>query len=351
MYQHRLMRWDEAEIDGWERIAPTVEDDPQARIGLLGPDFLPGGLREIIPSWEAETPPATWIEVQLQVRFAGHWGAPLRMGIWDSADAGTRRSSVVAQPDGDLRVATDTLVLGSDPEAVRIRVLFCAEPGADMPELRSLSLCLSTAIDRPTLPTPPAPHIPPISLPVLRSQYAYADGAGWCSPTALSMVLAYWYRQTGDARLAPFSDDACLPDRVAPMVHDRAWGGTGNWSFNVAYAATLGLTAYVTRLQDLAQAARWIAAGVPLIYSIAWDAGELDHAPVEDSGGHLALLLGVGPDEVVVADPAGPPQAVLRRYSARQVAELWQRRSSGTIYLIHPPEWPRPAPGPEDAWA
>jgi hypothetical protein len=41
---------------------------------------------------------------------------------------------------------------------------------------------------------------------------------------------------------------------AARHVHDPAWSGTGNWSFNTAWAATLTGHAFVTRLHDLREA-------------------------------------------------------------------------------------------------
>jgi hypothetical protein len=165
------------------------------------------------------------------------------------------------------------------------------------------------------------------------------------------MALAYWRERTGDPRLTPFVDAACVPNLVAPMVDDPEWEGTGNWAFNVAYAASLGLTAYVTRMHSLEQVARWTAAGVPVVCSLAWQPGELDGAPGETAG-HLNVIVGFAGDHVLVAEPASRDMAqIVRRYRADQLHDCWQRNSGGTVYLLHPPGWPRPEPGPGDAWA
>jgi hypothetical protein len=135
------------------------------------------------------------------------------------------------------------------------------------------------------------------------------------------------------------------------MVYDQAWEGTGNWAFNTAYAASLGLTAYVTRLERLDQVARWTAAGVPVIVSLAWQPGELDGAPGATAG-HLNLITGFADGQALVAEPASRDMGqILRRYRVDQLQACWQRASGGAVYLVHPPGWPRPAPGPGDAWA
>ena len=85
---------------------------------------------------------------------------------------------------------------------------------------------------------------PEMILPVpTRSQLDYAGGGAWCSPTSVSMVLSYWSMQLGRSDL-----NRDVPE-VAAAVYDPGWPGTGNWSFNTAYAGSFpGMRAYVTRL-------------------------------------------------------------------------------------------------------
>ncbi|NJM08192.1 peptidase C39 family protein, partial [Candidatus Gracilibacteria bacterium] len=166
------------------------------------------------------------------------------------------------------------------------------------------------------------------------------------------MVLAYWQHRTADPRLVPFTAAACVPQLVAPAVFDPVYDGTGNWGFNTAYAASLGLLAYVTRLQRLDQLGRWLATGVPVIVSIAWQEGELANAAIPRSPGHLLVVTGLTADTVYTADPAGASLAVVeRRYHIAQFFDCWQHGSDGTVYLIHPPHWPVPAASKGDAWA
>lgn len=362
MPPHSLVRWDADAIAGWERAAPVPEDDPQARIVLLAPELAAPGTIEAIPTWQADTPPGSWIELQLRARIGERWSRFYRVAVWDSAPTSSRRTSFAAQQDDDGQLATDTLLLAAPADGLQARVLLCAEPGADMPELEALAICATTHDRRPTTgeqELAPADDRPSsvgggqssIRMPLLLSQYSYPDGgAGWCSPTSLAMIFAYWHARTGDARLEPFTAAECVPGLVAPMVFDPAWDGTGNWAFNTAFAASLGLTGYVTRLHSLEQLARWTAAGVPVAISIRWEPGELD-APLERSSGHITVVTGVAGDRVLMAEPAvREPDEVARSYRADQLYACWQRGSRGAAYIIHPPGWPRPEPGEGDAW-
>jgi hypothetical protein len=353
-FPHAFVRWDADAIAGWEREAPGIDDDRHARVAVLSPAVDAAGATEIIPSWGADTPPWTWIEVQLRARSNGAWGRWFRVAAWDTALSDTHRTSFEAQRGDDGELATDTLVLAAPADAAQARVLLCAEPGADMPDLESLALCLTRGLTRGLAAPAPSPftlHPSSVSLPLLLSQFSYDPRSPWCSPTSLAMALAYWRERTGDARLAPFTSAACVPEVAVPQIYDPGWGGTGNWSFNAAFAASLGLTAYVTRLHSLAQIARWTAAGVPVIVSAAWEEGEIDGAPGRTSG-HLTVVRGFAGERALMAEPAVClPDPVERSYDAAQLHRSWQRAASGTVYIVHPAGWPRPEPGEGDAWA
>lgn len=350
-FPHTLLRWDADAIAGWERAAPTPDDDPAARVVLLSPPIPAVDARELIPSWGADTPPGAWLELQLRVQSDGAWGRWFRVARWDAAPSESRRTSFEAQEGPDGQLATDTLLLAAPAAAVQARVLLCGEPGADMPELTSLALCLTSAAS-PPLPLAPFPT-PPLALPLLLSQYLTdpVDGHRWCSPTSMTMLLAYWHARTDEERLARFARPEAVLALAVPMIYDPGWDGTGNWGFNTALAANLGLVAYVTRLHSLHQLARWTAAGVPVPISVRWKPGELDGAN-GSSAGHITIVTGVAGDRVLMAEPAAREQATIARsYRADQLFACWQRAANGVAYIVHPAGWPRPAPGDGDAWA
>jgi hypothetical protein len=326
---------------GWQATRATAADGLPVTL-LVGPEqAAPAPFSAAVPSWIAETPPGSWIEVQLRARIAGRWTAFYRIARWDDAGAGGARQSFPAQRDLDGQVDTDTLSLVSQADAVQPRVLLHAAEGAH-PELRALRIALSAPQEIPRRPVVFAPRELPLPL---RSQMAYPHGRRICSPTSVAMLLAYWHMCTGAARLAAFADRAAVSQLVAPRVYDPVYDGYGNWGFNTAYAAAQGLDAYLACFSSLAELEPWIAAEVPIVISVAWKAGELANAPIASSAGHLLIVIGF--DEagrVIVADPRAEHEAQVRRsYDAAQLETAWQRNSAGMVYLIHPHGWPIPA--------
>lgn len=164
-------------------------------------------------------------------------------------------------------------------------------------------------------------------------------GQVWCSPTSLSMVLEYWARKTDKPGL-----DQPVPT-VARGTYDYEYGGTGNWPFNTAYAASFGLEASVNRFSSLGQVERWVAKGVPVVASVEWSRGQLDGAPIPASQGHLMVIRGFDKTGryVIVNDPAASSNAGVRRvYDRQQFADAWMRGSGGIAYIVYPKGWSVP---------
>jgi hypothetical protein len=153
------------------------------------------------------------------------------------------------------------------------------------------------------------------------SQFVLEGERGWCSPTSLAMVNAYHGIAKG-------------VDETARGVMDRAYNGTGNWAFNVAFSGSLGLRAVVAHLQNLDQAQRLIERNLPVILSYSWSAGELPGAPIEHSDGHLVVLRGfTAQGDCAVNDPAAPGVSVV--YPRSAIEALWQR-NNGVAYVVAP---------------
>ena len=337
-----LLAWPQIDANqGWHtEIASDAEGMPVTQ--LLGPELAaPAHFSAAIPSWVAETPPGSWIEVQLRAHIVDHWTGFYRIARWDDQATGSARQSFPAQPDADGQVHTDTLSLAGLADAIQPRVLLHGAGGAP-PALRALRVALSAPGETAGRSVVFAPR--ELSVP-LRSQMAYPLGARICSPTSVAMLLAYWQARTGAAHLAAFADHAAVSQLVSPRVYDPIYDGYGNWGFNTAYAAAQGLDAYVASFDSLAQLEPWIAAGVPVVISVAWKAGELTNAPISASAGHLLIVTGFdGFGRVIVADPrADGVEQVRRSYDAAQLETAWQHNSAGMVYLIYPHGWPVPA--------
>lgn len=371
-YQTKLDRWRTADgsFAGWTGRSVRLAADGSLRLDPAaaerGVDFFPPGrylgisfyngdvywsgeaespittapfaFTEAIPSWNAVTPPGTWVETQIRVRAGNRWSGWYTAGVW-AADTGTvQRHSVRDQADDLGDVATDTLVLKESATAYQVKLrLFTTSDAA--PAVTGLAVALSTTPARPASVSGGDPAYWDRRLPVPQcSQMVYPDGGEvWCSPTSLAMVLGYWAGETGPC-------EGRVRAAVAG-VYDPIYRGHGNWPFNTAYAATRSnLAGYVARFTSLAEAEPWIAAGVPVVISFAWQPGELANAPLISAGGHISVLVGFdAAGNPIVNDTASPNDgAVQRTYQRAELEALWQERSGGTVYLIHPRDWPVP---------
>jgi hypothetical protein len=377
-YKTSLIRWRAAnrQFRAWERAGVILDTegalrldpetaqsgtDPYPLKGYNGHNFYNGGrflvgeaispsmlttfpFTQAIASWNAETPPGTWIETQLRARTGtgpqGGWTKWYSMGVWVADNSAVERHSVEGQKDADGSVSTDTLVLGAagkpaTADAYQMKVRLFSQNGSALPRLVSAAVSISTTPARPAILTPGQPALwgKKIEVPEC-SQMVYKDGGEiWCSPTSISMVLSYWK-----------ADGAQCEGRVRASVsgvYDWVYDGHGNWPFNTAYVATQGLEGYVARFTSLAQAEPWIAAGVPVVISLGWGKGELTGAPIPSSSGHLTVLVGFDANgNPVVNDPAAGSNAeVQRTYKRAELERLWLEHSGGTVYLIYPPGW------------
>jgi len=299
------------------------------------------GFFQAIASWNASTPPGTWIETQIRARLGDRLTKWYNLGVWAADYSTIERHSVNLQGDADGFVAVDTLVLTDKKVAgtafqLKVR-LFKDIDGTAIPSVRNMAVALSTTPEKPSSLTPGNPALWNRTLAVPEcSQMVYPNGGEvWCSPTSTSMVLGYW-GDTGDC--------AARVHAAVDGVFDWVYDGHGNWPFNTAYAATHNLEGYVARFTSMAQAEPWIASGVPVVISYAWKKSDLTGAPIPSSGGHLAVLVGFdAAGNPVVNDPAAASdEAVQRTYLRAELESLWLEHSGGTVYLIYPPDHPVP---------
>lgn len=299
---------------------------------LLSPFIKsPISWNELIVSWNAEAPIGTGLKVEAAGISAGHRTGFYTLGEWSPDAVIFPRTSLGRQRNADGTVNTDTLELNQPASAVQIR-LTLEGTNAALPKLRFLSLSFSNTKAHTVLPRPEtAARAREIATPE-RSQHGYPGNAGWCSPTCLSMVLARWAQVLDRPEL-----DLTVP-QVAAAVYDRDYRGTGNWSFNTAFAGSFaGLRSYVTRFDDLSEVEAWIASGIPVILSARWDWLEPGRPPSPE--GHLIVCRGFTENgDVVVNEPAAHldrGETVRRVYRRENVRRAWAA-SGNTVYLVYP---------------
>jgi hypothetical protein len=325
------------------------------------PWTTPGfGLTELIASWSAVTPGDSWIEVKVRGRdAAGATSSWDVLGRWTSGDTFTRRTSVPAQGDDLATVNVDTWQTAEAAGLVswQLQVSLLRRVGATTgsPRVTTVGAVASRLPEVPTVATSSPGvargvvlDVPRYSQMTHRGHYpAWGNGGeAWCSPTSTSMVLGYYdalpaastYSWVPSGHVDPWVDAA------ARSTYDAAYGGTGNWPFNTAYAAPLAGHAFVTRLRSLRAAERYVAAGIPLVASVSFGPGELSNAPISSTNGHLLVIVGfTKTGDVVVNDPAASTRAGVRRtYDRGQFEDAWIPRSGGLVYVIRDAAHPLP---------
>ena len=373
---------------------------------LVSPGFA---ATQIIPSWIARTPPGTWVEVDL--RFTTAAGATTGwyvLGRWAEDGSTIRRTTVPDQKDADARVGDDTLFCadGHEASAWQMRVLLLRRTGSELtPVLHSAGAVASRvparvagtpalvpvpgsgawsrpvpgsvaesalesgsgpesvpdflpdlapgSASRPALEMGRVLPVPQYSQRVHRNQNPEWNGGGgtWCSPTSVSMAAAYWGCSPDPADYAWVSNDDPWVNEAAGRTYDHAFKGCGNWAFNTAYAGRLGLDGFVTRLRSLNEVEQFIAAGIPLVLSVSYRAGQVPGADY-DTNGHLLMVAGfTATGDPVVNDPAADDNAAVRKVFGRAELEAaWLNASGGVVYVIRPPHLPLPAPPAQANW-
>jgi uncharacterized protein YvpB len=283
---------------------------------------------ELIVSWNV--PLGVHLKVEARAIYPGHATRYYTMGFWSDDPTRFPRESVRRQRDEDGSVKTDTLVLSNVARKVQLWITAGGAGDQQMLKFLGLSFCNSTV---------PATALEPnraawgkvLEVPE-RRQAEYEGGGGWCSPTSLSMVLAYWGAQLHRPEL-----DHTVPE-TAEAIADGLRADTGNWPFNTAYAGSYpGMRAYVTRLGDISELEDWIAAGIPVILSVSsYLTNDRTSGP---DNGHLIVCVGfTDKGDVVVNNPGVSVRRNVRArqvYAREKVAKAW-KKSKNAVYLVYP---------------
>lgn len=315
----------------WTRAIPSY---PDATVHLVSPVIETSApWNELVVSWNVE--PATDAGLSIEAVLPGiePEDTVYRLGDW-SANGQTpiMRTSQRGQKRAAAEVKTDTLVVRQPTRHVRLQLRLHGALARDPSRLR---LITASFCDTHLTPNPRAP-LPGVWGRTLevpeRSQVAYEDGRAWCSPTSVSMVLAWWSAQEHRPDL-----DRDVPE-VARAVHDPGWSGTGNWPFNTAYAGSFhGLRACAARLSDLRAVEDLISIGVPVVLSVNPPA--LRGKALAPDSGHLIICVGFTESgDVIANDPwaqLDEGQRVRRVYPRANVERAWSH-SHHLAYLIAP---------------
>lgn len=277
---------------------------------------------ELVPSWNVVNPTGTFIHVQVKIP-GSKWYS---MGFW-SSDPAQKRQSVLNQKDELARIETDTLITSGLHRQFTLRIEGAKNSRGEAPLIKYVGVSLHNRSTSPSnFPKLRATKV--LDVPQ-RSQLGHADAQGWCSPTCISMVLAYWGKHI----------DFDVPTTAA-AIHDPNWPGTGNWSFNMAYAGQFpGIRAVIHRLQSLKQVHSLVNAGIPVPISVSFD--HLNGKEKDEGNGHLVVVIGFdGNGNVLINDPWPDPKginSIRKTIPVERVHKAWQR-SLQTVYLVAPEE-------------
>ncbi len=320
------------------------------------PWVTPGfALTELVPSWQAKTPGRSAVRVLVRGRAAdGRKSSWDNVALWAAKDVHVKRHSFKAQPDDLGRMNVDTWQSTSNDGLVswQVRVDLLRRPGGRAaPRLSAvsgiasrLSTASSVKVSKVGNAAGKTLAVPGYSQMVHRGHYPAWGGGGeaWCSPTSVSMVLAYRRALPGPKAIKwiPATHADPVVDHAARSTYDYRYRGAGNWPFNTAYAATRGRPSVVTRFNSLRELEPYINSGTPVVVSVRFGRGELANAPISMTNGHLMVVVGFDASgNVVVNDPAAPTNATVRRtYDRSQFENVWipasPSGSGGLAYVI-----------------
>jgi hypothetical protein len=319
-------------LDSFRKFKPLPGEAPNETV-LLSREISPGiPWNELIVSWNAAAPPGTWLKFEARAVLTNRTTKFYHLGLWSPDPALHPRESLREQQDADGDVKTDTLVLREKADRLQLRITL-GGAARSQPRLKFLGV---SVLDNTVKPTPLPPNRQAwgatIAVPE-RSQMAYPEGGGWCSPATISMLLANWSAQLERPEL-----DNDVPVVVAG-VNDPKWEGTGNWVFNTAYAGSFKrMRAYTTRLTDVSELEDWIARGIPVGLSLCYNRLRgLGRVP----SGHLVVCVGfTNEGDVIVNDP-GTRRNVRKTFSRERLIDAWSY-SQNTVYLVYPEAAKRP---------
>jgi hypothetical protein len=321
--------------------AAAGPDSPNPTTGIWTsePGATEFGFTELVASWNVTTPASAGVRFFVRARDAatGEWSPWLYMGQWGRTSAG----GTVTRFERGL-VDVDTLELRQPASAWQVRAeLQNDRHDAPGPVIRRIAVVYSgvcsETVERAPNQTATSPSTEPatqpdaqprrraVNLPVpFRAQHDTPRSmrSEVCSPTSVSMVLAYW--------------GIGLPTvQNCQAIWDPEYRLYGNWTRAVARAGELGLDAWVTRFRDWDAVRAELDAGRPVIAAIEFKAGEFPGNVLDSSAGHLIVIRGFTPSgDAICNDPASKKKGNAVVYNADALARAWFRKT-GVAYIIH----------------
>ncbi len=258
----------------------------------------------LIPSWNADTPKGTAIEVQVRVNVGGRWSSWLSFGRWSPYSRGEATAPLqddTATIDGEFL----NLAEGSAPaEAAQMRVLLFSQNPSLTPKVRLLAF--SPNVTHQQQQETPAfsrvLNMPSYSCQTREPALAHRIAGA----TSLTMLINRWGQDL-------------LPEEVARTVYHSPSGRYSNLAFLCAGASAYGFSSHIryagiSALRTEIWQGRAVAARVyyqaPSLSSE--EQTELQHLPVmpgatTTSHGHLVVVCGFtlqeGTEMVVMHDP------------------------------------------------
>jgi len=245
-----------------------------------------------------------------------HWSGWYRMVVWG-------KPPVVPSVESDAagRVNVDTLTLSAPARFWRYRLVW---NDGGQAAVRRVALNLYRPQGESTDAGDPKRESWGRRLEVpFFSQWQMQEHPGErvCSPTAVAMLGRY------------FGADI-TPEQIARSAYDRTHDLYGNWSLNMLAVADRDIAAFVDRGTSVAYLEAQIAAGHPVVASVAYADGELQGAPVPKSNGHLIVVAGFDDEgNPVVRDPAARGEDVWLTYKRDEFSRAWLGHG-GIVYRI-----------------
>lgn len=284
------------------------------------PILLTEAYKELIASWNAKASMGTFVEVLVQTRVEGAWSPWFTYGKW-SEQGNEGSKSQQAGNYTSISIDVVEISMGREADALRYRVILTRPSGSsDSPEVNRVAASLRLWDEVAPVLDPNKNWQVELDVPGRSQMIVPEIGNVICSPTSMSMVLEYYGHDI------PTTE-------VAAAARDNGAGIYGNWVYNVAYAGSLGLTAYVERFASTDQIKDLIADGIPVVCSINTpNQAALEGSPMGYPSGHLLVVRGFtvknGVEYVIVNDPAAPNNETVRReYKLTEFRQAWRNVS------------------------